>query len=430
MPGLVVAYTTSPAFTENFEGSFGFSGWTSGGWAHVSGAPLTSFGITNNTASQIGGDTRTVQTPSATVTGPGFCTLSFFRKLTSTGNDAQSTNDQFSYRGVVDGTPQSAVLGVNQAPGVYSTNFSVPAGSAQVAASFSFRKGTNTAASNGVWLDDVKLTCWVPPGQETSESYAFLQGTSMAAPHVTGTAALLASYEPQASTMQLKQALLSTVDAVAQFNPDTGSFPISTGGRLNADKALDEIDALVAPETRIDSGPSGTTTDTSATLTFSSPAKNPVTFECRIDGAPFAACASPLVINGLAVGSHAFEVRAKDTPGNVDPTPATATWTVAAPVIPPPPDQQQQAQPTLLPPTKVTGVSVKRSTKKAVIRWRSVPGATSYRVTVGKTTKTTTKPSFTVKKLKPKSKATVKIIAVNGAGSSPVVTVKVKRAKR
>ena len=423
-------FTTSPAFTENFEGSFGFSGWTSGGWAHVSGAPLTSFGITNNTASQIGGDTRTVQTPSATVTGPGFCTLSFFRKLTSTGNDAQSTNDQFSYRGVVDGTPQSAVLGVNQAPGVYSTNFSVPAGSAQVAASFSFRKGTNTAASNGVWLDDVKLTCWVPPGQETSESYGFLQGTSMAAPHVTGTAALLASYEPQASTMQLKQALLSTVDAVAQFNPDTGSFPISTGGRLNADKALDEIDALVAPETRIDSGPSGTTTDTSATLTFSSPAKNPVSFECRIDGAPFAACASPLVINGLAVGSHAFEVRAKDTPGNVDPTPATATWTVAAPVIPPPPDQQQQAQPTLLPPTKVTGVSVKRTARKAVIRWRSVPGATSYRVTVGKTTKTTTKPSFTVKKLKPKSKATVKIIAVNGAGSSPVVTVKVKRAKR
>ena len=84
----------------------------------------------------------------------------------------------------------------------------------------------------------------------------------------------------------------------------------------------------------------------------------------------------------------------------------------------------------MLPPTKVTGVSVKRTARKAVIRWRSVPGATSYRVTVGKTTKTTTKPSFTVKKLKPKSKATVKIIAVNGAGSSPVVTVKVKRAKR
>ncbi len=59
----------------------------------------------------------------------------------------------------------------------------------------------------------------------------------------------------------------------------------------------------------------------------------------------------------------------------------------------------------------------------------SLAGATSYRVTVGKTTKTTTKPSFTVKKLKPKSKPRVKIIAVNGAGSSPVVTVKVKRAK-
>ena len=418
-------YTTAPVFTENFEGSFGFSGWTSGGWAHVSGSPLTSFGITNNTASQIGGDTRTVQTPSATVTGPGFCTLSFFRKLTSTGNDSQSTNDEFFYRGVVNGTPQSATRGINPTPGVYSLKFAVPAGSAQVAAAFSFRKGTATAASNGVWLDDVKLTCWVPPGQENSESYGFLQGTSMAAPHVTGTAALLASYEPQASTMQLKQALLSTVDAVPQFNPDTGSFPISTGGRLNADKALDKIDALVAPETSIDSGPSGTTTDTSASVTFSSPAKNPVSFECRVDGAAFAACTSPLNFSGLTLGAHTVEVRAKDTPGNVDPTPATASWTVVAP---PPPDQQQQAQPTLLPPTKVTGVKVKRSKKKAVIRWTAVPGATSYKVTVGKKSKTTTKPTHTLK-LKATKKATVKITAVNTAGSSPVVTVKVKRAK-
>ncbi|TXH40910.1 MAG: hypothetical protein E6Q90_12825 [Actinobacteria bacterium] len=415
-------YTTAPAFTETFEGSFGFTGWTNGGWKHVSGDRLTSFGITNDTATQTGGTTRTLQTPTVTVSGPGLCTLSFFRTLTSTGNDSQSINDEFLYRGVVNGTPQSAIRGVNQAPGVYATNFPVPAGSSQVAVSFSFRKGTNTAASNGVWLDDVKLTCWVPPGQESSESYGFLQGTSMAAPHVTGTAALLASYEPQASTMQLKQALLSTVDAVAQFNPDTGFFPISTGGRLNADKALDKIDALVAPETRIDSGPSGTTTDTNATVTFSSPAKNPVSFECRIDGAAFSACTSPVSLNGLAVGTHTFEVRAKDTPGNADPTPATASWTVAAP---PPP----QVKPALAAPTKVTGVKVKRKKTKATITWSAVSGATSYRVTVGKTTKTTTKPSFTVKKLKPKSKATVRIAAVNSAGSSPVVTVKVKRAK-
>jgi hypothetical protein len=58
-----------------------------------------------------------------------------------------------------------------------------------------------------------------------------------------------------------------------------------------------------------------------------------------------------------------------------------------------------------------------------------VPGATSYLVKVGKKSTTTVKPSFTLKKLKPSSRAKVKITAVNSAGSSPVVTVKVKRAR-
>ena len=80
-------------------------------------------------------------------------------------------------------------------------------------------------------------------------------------------------------------------------------------------------------------------------------------------------------------------------------------------------------------PAKVTGVSVKRTRQKAVIRWKRVTGATSYKVTVGKRSFTTTQPRFTLKKLKPKSKATVKIVAVNSAGSSPVVAVKVKRAR-
>ena len=296
---------------------------------------------------------------------------------------------------------------------------------------YSVRYTYNNGADQGwnnFWVGDVRVDCPEPAGQEDGDSLGYLNGTSMAAPHVSGTAALLAAYEPAASTMQLKQALLSSVDPVAQFDPQTGSRPVASGGRLNADRALDAVDALVTPETSITSGPSETSPGTWA-VGFSSDAKTPVGFQCRVDGAPFAACTSPMQLSGFGPGNHTFEVRAKDTHGNVDPTPATATWTVPATQVPPP-DQQQQAQPTLLPPTKVTGVSVKRTARKAVIRWRSVPGATSYRVTVGKTTKTTTKPSFTVKKLKPKSKATVKIIAVNGAGSSPVVTVKVKRAKR
>lgn len=80
------------------------------------------------------------------------------------------------------------------------------------------------------------------------------------------------------------------------------------------------------PDTAITGAPSGTVTSTSASITFSSEAG--ATFECALDAASFAACSSPANVTGLADGSHTFRVRAKDAAGNVDPTPATATWTV------------------------------------------------------------------------------------------------------
>lgn len=419
-------YVGNDVYKEDFDdGGFNFSGWNNGGWTRTSGAPLTSFGLTNDSATQ-GGTTRVVATPTITVQGPGWCSLFFWRKLTSTGNDDQANNDKFVYRSLVNGLPATITTGINQNPLKTSVSFNIPAGSNTIGWDFSFRKGLTTPSTNGVWIDDVRFNCYAAPGQETSTSYEFLQGTSMAAPHVTGAAALLAAYEPSATTMELKKALLDTVEPIAQLNPDTGTFPIKTGGRLNADQALSALDALVAPQTSITSGPSGSSTDTTAKVEFASSTKAPVSFECRVDGAQFSACTSPLSLSGLAVGDHTVEVRAKDTHGNADPTPASASWTVVAPVVPTPPNPPQQV---LSVPTKVTGVSVKRSKSKAVIRWKPVTGATSYKVTVGKKSSTTTSPKFTLKKLKPKSKATVKITAVNSAGSSPVVTVKVKRAK-
>lgn len=53
-------------------------------------------------------------------------------------------------------------------------------------------------------------------------------------------------------------------------------------------------------------------------------------FECRIDGALYGDCTSPHVEQGLADGSHRFEVRAKDASGNSDPTPAVAEFVVDA----------------------------------------------------------------------------------------------------
>ena len=89
-----------------------------------------------------------------------------------------------------------------------------------------------------------------------------------------------------------------------------------------------------APDTTIDSGPTGTVSSDSASFTFSSEAG--AAFECELDGGGFSACTSPKAYSGLSEGAHTFRVRAHDAVGNVDPTPAARTWTVdtTAPPVP------------------------------------------------------------------------------------------------
>ena len=60
-----------------------------------------------------------------------------------------------------------------------------------------------------------------------------MSGTSMAAPHVTGVAALIKSVNPGLTTAQIKHLILNNVDAVPAL-----SGKCVTGGRLNAYKAV------------------------------------------------------------------------------------------------------------------------------------------------------------------------------------------------
>src|SRR4029079_18812015 len=86
----------------------------------------------------------------------------------------------------------------------------------------------------------------------------------------------------------------------------------------------------LAPDTHIATGPASGTTSTTATVLFGSN-EAAVHFECSLDGGAFAGCHTPATFAGLAVGGHRFAVRAIDTGGNADATPAVAAWTIAAP---------------------------------------------------------------------------------------------------
>ena len=118
------------------------------------------------------------------------------------------------------------------------------------------------------------------------------------------------------------------------------------------------------PETTLDSAPAGTIASAAASMSFSAN-ETGARFECSLDRAPFAACTSPASYSGLAVGAHVFEVRAIDAAGNVDSSPASASWIVAtsAPVpVPTPPI------PTIPPVANVAPTLRAVGAKPAVVR--------------------------------------------------------------
>ena len=95
------------------------------------------------------------------------------------------------------------------------------------------------------------------------------------------------------------------------------------------------------PQTTITEGPSGPTSSTSATFRFSSN-DTAATFQCKLDDRSWSSCASGKTYTGLPQGSHTFRVRAKDSAGTNDPSPAERTWKVD----------------TVAPNTTITSVSV------------------------------------------------------------------------
>ncbi len=78
-----------------------------------------------------------------------------------------------------------------------------------------------------------------------------------------------------------------------------------------------------APDTVIDSGPTGLINDASPTFLFSSDEPGS-SFECRVDSDPFGPCsgAGTHTAADLGDGAHSFEVRAIDGASTPDPSPA------------------------------------------------------------------------------------------------------------
>jgi hypothetical protein len=87
------------------------------------------------------------------------------------------------------------------------------------------------------------------------------------------------------------------------------------------------IDTTAPPKPVITSAPPSTTTQTSASFSFSD-AQSSVTFLCQLDNSPSAVCTSPISYAGpLSTGKHTFTVRAKDAAGNTSGN-TSYKWTI------------------------------------------------------------------------------------------------------
>jgi len=229
-------YPITYIFQDDFEVDDFETKWTAGpggGFARTNEAPLTSYGLTDTPGAPP--DTGSIkESTSVPVTiPPGYeeCGVEVMRRV---------SGNRIAWLDVLlDG---ELILGfANNTSGLVSQRLGdelSEGGEVSIHLEYNATNVVNPAA--GVWFDDIGLYCIAKVGEPGG--YAFLQGTSMAAPHVTGAAALLFSLKPSASVTEVRQALLGSVDPVASLAGKT-----TTGGRLDASAALDLFDAVPPP---------------------------------------------------------------------------------------------------------------------------------------------------------------------------------------
>lgn len=231
-------YSVPRVFTDSFGTDDFAARWSAtgkdGGFGRSNEPPLTSFGITDSPgAAPLANSVReSTSVPLAMPAGFGQCQLAHYRGLTL------GAGDVFSYAVLLNGTVVASTSPTSPEPGQKRLDLgAVLAGGGLVQVRFRFSAGPAPDASRGVWIDNVVLQCGEALG--SSRGYEFLQGTSMATPHVSGAAALLFSLRPGAGVGEVRGALLAGVRPTAALAGRTAS-----GGRLDLPGAIAALEGV------------------------------------------------------------------------------------------------------------------------------------------------------------------------------------------
>jgi subtilisin family serine protease len=302
---------------EDFEADDLDAKWSagpSGGFERTNEPPLSSYGISDSPGATPAPNSIRSSTFALTLPA-GFqnCELEYTRTIRRSGGGSLWTEVSFA---------GETLVGVS---GHDSKRFSYGfldwlSEGGELEVKLEYKAGANPAATDGAWIDDVELHCTARLGEPGG--YGFLQGTSMATPHVTGAAALLFSLKPSASVTEVRQGLLGSVNRVASLAGKTTS-----GGRLDISAAVDLFDAVPPPAPTFATSPPSPSNSNQPRLKGSAQPGTSVDVyaNAACSGAPVASgSAAQLAAPGIAVtvGDDTvteFSVRATDLAPHTSP---------------------------------------------------------------------------------------------------------------
>jgi subtilisin family serine protease len=352
---------------DGFEADDFATRWTATGtWARTNErAASGSWSMTDSPGANYANNTDSAVTTAAPydLTGKQGCYLNYDMRLRTETNfdtlkvETSSDGSTWTTRATWSGTP----AGNNFAS--YSTYLDSDGGQPYVR----FHLVTDNAGQNddGAHLDNVRVRC--KSSTYDSSNYGYFSGTSMATPHVSGTAALVRSLRPTASVADLRAALLDG-DPLPGLNGYT-----VTGKRLNALRAVGHDGPLAVTGAASAIGgtgatlqgsvnPIGSATDYHFEYGTSDSYGSETTEQSAGSGTTPAAVDDG--ISGLQPGTE-YHFRLVATRGGHTVTGDDATFTTAA--SPTPPDQVQ-------------GLGVAPGVRSAALNWDDTPTATSYEV--------------------------------------------------